>query len=693
MLFNVLAVRLALALALATGAAALENMNPGGEYLIMNMDYQNFTTTYDTNFGRKNAEYFDVYAGPISTRYGEVFWRGLPKVPVPDAIKKRFAGKAIAVIGYEQDQVMVTGAPGENPEKDKSVPIYWAYNHHYVAWLKGAQAEMVQLSGEDSSITGHPLHQMAYADPSTDPNPDSKIPTSQFFSEGNGGESRKSYHGYPKGMAQLIESVEDFVITPMQIDTWNRNVSYDDPRGFVPGPEGKRVMGNAPRTGPDAVYSGHLECPCTDRVIRTTEHTYATQATTTCSVNVGSAEGCFTAAETIGIKPTASELVTHAGSGDACATTLSHAVKTQCTGMHKAAEVAQTTIDTCREWCCNNTKTCSTYIYDTNPTHTGHTNLGCWYSSGACDVMKVPSKGSAWSGATSAAPPAPPSFSNITVSSTSLPAGCSVKSQNSSSLLVYWNTNAASKSQCGSLAPGTPMVLSGTATSLVTFGLKLALNDTDPTTKKAGVATLTITGPSDVWFGVGLGAQVMKDSPNAIIVTGNGTVFEQKLVNQGAGSKIATSVTVVSNTVVNKLRTVVLRRGLVGLTKDHYSFDPSQGTLNFINAYGKTGIFAYHQSRAASQMHLQVEGAPTCICNTGTKNYMATDMNPNKREFKKNCQPEPAGDLAAFKNPTCTLDAYRGGLKCCTSGNILLDKDQNPWEDHKLVYYMKWRFW
>merc|ERR1719163_1737744 len=48
-------------------------------------------------------------------------------------------------------------------------------------------------------------------------------PTSQMFSEGNGGESRKSFHGYPDGFAQLIESPETWTITPMQIDTRNRN--------------------------------------------------------------------------------------------------------------------------------------------------------------------------------------------------------------------------------------------------------------------------------------------------------------------------------------------------------------------------------------------------------------------------------------------------------------------------------------
>lgn len=44
----------------------------------------------------------------------------------------------------------------------------------------------------------------------------------QFFSEGNGGESRKSYHGYPAGTAQLIDSPTEFVMTPMQVRTVRR---------------------------------------------------------------------------------------------------------------------------------------------------------------------------------------------------------------------------------------------------------------------------------------------------------------------------------------------------------------------------------------------------------------------------------------------------------------------------------------
>ena len=64
-----------------------------------------------------------MYSPPISTRYGQVYWTMMDKVPLPDAIVKRFDNKPIAIMGYEEDQVFANGT---------SVPINWAYNHHYV---------------------------------------------------------------------------------------------------------------------------------------------------------------------------------------------------------------------------------------------------------------------------------------------------------------------------------------------------------------------------------------------------------------------------------------------------------------------------------------------------------------------------------------------------------------------------------
>ena len=57
---------------------------------------------------------------------------------------------------------------------------------------------------------------------SDDPEPDSPIPTATIFSEGNGGEFRKSFHGYGAPYAQLIASPRTWSMMPMQIDTKNR---------------------------------------------------------------------------------------------------------------------------------------------------------------------------------------------------------------------------------------------------------------------------------------------------------------------------------------------------------------------------------------------------------------------------------------------------------------------------------------
>lgn len=47
-------------------------------------------------------------------------------------------------------------------------------------------------------------------------------PPSVVMHEGNGGEYRKSFHGFPRGTAQLVSSPASFIMQPMQIDTWNR---------------------------------------------------------------------------------------------------------------------------------------------------------------------------------------------------------------------------------------------------------------------------------------------------------------------------------------------------------------------------------------------------------------------------------------------------------------------------------------
>ena len=82
---------------------------------------------------------------------------------------------------------------------------------------------------------------------------------------------RKSFHGYPSEMAQLIDSPTTFHIQPMQIDTKNRKYNGTDFKADL--------LPKSSAAPPNASYSGLLECPCTTRIKKDINVTYATQNT------------------------------------------------------------------------------------------------------------------------------------------------------------------------------------------------------------------------------------------------------------------------------------------------------------------------------------------------------------------------------------------------------------------------------
>lgn len=232
----------------------------------------------------------------------------------------------MAITGYEQDQVMVSpvGQPGVNPGKDVSVPINWAYNHHYMAWMTGKHSELVRIPNPDPndvSAHGSPMKWVAVEKATADERLNKNIPTSQMFSEGNGGESRKSYHGYPDGYAQLIDSPNLWHITPMQIDTRNRDcgVTPADVHNCTnhqnPGPEPKQARYGLGIPEGGSPYSGILECPCNSRfggdpsiygahtVTKTVLHHFTLVSTSSCDSSVvDNAVDCFNAVATMGLQ-------------------------------------------------------------------------------------------------------------------------------------------------------------------------------------------------------------------------------------------------------------------------------------------------------------------------------------------------------------------------------------------------------
>jgi len=546
----------------------IKNMN--GDYIISNANPASDEPWSGDYAKYEEVEYFDVYSPPISSRYGEVFWTMMDPVPLDKEIVDRFNGKAMAVVGYETDQVMRTETG------DVSVPIIWAYNHHYCAYLSGAMSEMREFHDhadlKDIGMNNHgaSTHYLTFKrEDIEDENADTEIPTSQFISEGNGGEFRKSYHGYPKGFAQLIESPTTFHIQPMQIDTKNRHYNGSDFRADL--------LPKASAAPPNASYSGLLECPCTERIVKKIEHSYNTQAKDTCDKMVDTAEECFEAAVTVD----------------------------------------------------------------------------------SVDIVE-----------------------NITVNDDHMPRGCSIIHHSNDSVVAYFNTKD-SKAKCGGGNTFTGYLHAEAALTNVKIDLS-DLSQNDHTAK------ITLSGPNGKWFSVGLNSPkfAMSDQPYTIVVDGKGNISERKIGNHDAGTVLARSIHVVSNSVTDGVRTVVMSRDMEGKTTDHYSFDTEVTTIPVIIASGSGPLLGYHgpKTRTGGNLQLAAVDYPTCICSGGVSGSI------NGVPFHKDCRPEPYGDLLQQKNPSCWVDTYQGGLQCCHHQNILLDKDQEQPEE-VLTYHMKFRFY
>ena len=164
-----------------------------------------------------------------------------------------------------------------------------------------------------------------------------------------------------------------------------------------------------------------------------------------------------------------------------------------------------------------------------------------------------------------------------------------------------------------------------------------------------------------------------------IVVDGTGNVTERKLSDHYPGTLLTTSVTVVSNIVTSGVRTVVLTRALKGISKDHFTFDPTQLSVQFINAVGATPNYSYHQEKEAATLQLWPKQS-ACVCSvpaavfgngSGMFKYIGGGVNePANTPVGETigmpagrCAPQPREDLLAQRNPTCDIRTYVGGLR------------------------------
>lgn len=285
-------------------------MNDGGiPYAISNPpsstpNWRGRAGSYSTNFLENvdgPVEYFDVY-GEVRTKYSQVYWTRNAPVNLPPELVKRFDGKVMAITGYEADQVVHSGPQlgsttsgdtlggfacyPECGESDRSIPSYFAYNHHYFGWIKGKDAVMHEA---DQFINAPQPTKTSFRSLPHDHH----FPTSIDYQNNPGGEYRKSYHGYPSGYAQLIHSPQQWIVNPMQIDTHNRKYNLTDQVsaefGFLP------KMDYDHRTDFETGLNPLIECPCSTRISRSKVTESSVLTSGVCSASISSASECAAA--------------------------------------------------------------------------------------------------------------------------------------------------------------------------------------------------------------------------------------------------------------------------------------------------------------------------------------------------------------------------------------------------------------
>lgn len=114
---------------------------------------------------------------------------------------------------------------------------------------------------------------------------------------------------------------------------------------------------------------------------------------------------------------------------------------------------------------------------------------------------------------------------------------------------------------------------------------------------------IIISGPSNVWHGVGFGGNVMANT-YAIIIDGAGVVSERTMGNQAAGTSIASSITKSSNTVSGMIRTTTITRAMMGMTASHFTFANAASSIPLIWGFGTGSSLAFHANRGATAIQL-----------------------------------------------------------------------------------------
>jgi hypothetical protein len=652
------------------------------------------------------GSYIDIYSGNITTVYSEVFWDLLPPVALPADFVAQFKGKTISITGYEYDSVRPAPGGGEI-----SVPLYEQYNHHHNAYLHGESTEVVDVG--PAGVEGAPSHggmPMRYVPRPTSFNrrggsvgssrthgfpaasssspPPPQIAEVAFIVDGNGGEYKKSRHGTAAPWGVLVHSPTTFTVQPMMINTRDPDSNVKYPFNTAGPTTNASLLPSTCAAPPNAHYSGLLECPCTDRKPKViTQH--STVEREQCADASGlaaltDAATCFTQVVNLGLLPiTKNATVTTAAVPPGCSvrstqagyeTTFNSDAKSTvpCGPANVTAPVRATGFAMIKGTGVSAALDLERHVNCSAPLpYTARDLSGAWVFPGSkqypnsyrLTFTKDATKKDVY--VVGAAGPHAPCAGNTCVG------------------ILEGATFAMTKGVTRNA------IVNTTTWSSMTFS-NTAMWTREEGQNCAGRATLTITGPAQHWFGLGLGATTMSpagggEGTYALIVDGgSGAVSERALGDHIAGQLLAPSWEVQSMTVNESegTRTVVLTRALAGRSSQYFSFDEHAASVAIIGAVGDTPKIAYHKVRSGATLMLVEVGGPLCVCAGGISGSIAGIP------FNNHC----TETLLSQKNAVCDVRTYPGGLKCCAHKSILLDKSQTP-PPAKDTYQMKFRIW
>jgi hypothetical protein len=167
----------------------------------------------------------------------------------------------------------------------------------------------------------------------------------------------------------------------------------------------------------------------------------------------------------------------------------------------------------------------------------------------------------------------------------------------------------------------------GTQTLLSNLSAEIEVNGSNDKT------TLTISGPSNVWFGIGFGAQSMAGNVDIFMTDGNTIRDAYSTAKNVPPSDAQQDWTLISNNTSGSTRTIVANRpNDTGDAKD-FVFNASASSISVIYARGNTSEFGQHSGGPSNRYFAVLGLSPTAGISEAKRLDFEMSPNPASEEI------------------------------------------------------------